>query len=448
MRRPSNFFLTLAGVGGCLLAILCVAIIIFGFVIARQQNFSLLNLTSPQTNKIVIVDNELNIALVDPRTHAVTALTKDADGGSTREYDFPTWSPDSKYVAFVSLAAVNNTPDAAVLSIRADGSQLTRLFHTSTDFPVYLYWAPNSQRMSFLTQKDRSLALNLAQPDKENSTQQLETGSPFYWAWSPDSRMMLLHIGGAQSDSRDAHIALLNWQTNAGPSKLALGPASFQTPQWSPDGKQLVLAAADSTQDTLKVADARGENARTVVSYSGRMAFALSPAGTRIAYVATPRNVPIPTYGRLNLVNTDGTGDHQISNEETLAFFWSPDGKYIAYIIPSEAPPNNSSGSAGRARPAAQAGALYVQWRVLEVATGSVHTVATFLPTEKFFAVLPYFDQYSRSITFWSPDSKNLVYSAQDPNEAGNGTIWVVPVSEGSKPEKITTGLAAFWSWK
>ncbi len=450
MRKPSNLFLAVAGLGGCLFLLLCAITLIFGIYVARQQNFSFALPFTSSPGKIVAIDNQRNIVLIDPRTRARLELTKDGDGGVTREYDNPTWSPDSKYVAFVSYAAENNRPSASLFSIRADGSQLTSLFNTDSDFPLYLYWSPNSQHMSFLTQKERSLSLRIAQPGKRDSAQELENGSPLYWAWSPDSRTLLMHIGGAQGDTREARVSLLNWQSNPNPQKLNLGPASFQSPQWSPDGKQVLFAVSENAQqDILKVADARGENAKTVVEYSGRIAFAWSPLGNQIAYIATPRNIPLPTFDRLRLVNADGTRPRELSaeDERALAFFWSPDGKYLAFLVPTDSP-NEPSGKQETARPLNQDAELYFRLRVLEVESGKVRTTVTFTPTGRFISLLPFFDQYARSITFWSPDSQSIVYSARDPNIEENGTVWTVRVKEGSRPEQIGDGIVAFWSWK
>ena len=81
-------------------------------------------------------------------------------------------------------------------------------------------------------------------------------------------------------------MGLLQWQENSTPQKLTQGPAAFQAPQFSPDGSAILYASAgESDQDALYVADAKGANARLIMNYSGRIAFAWSPDGSRIVYL-------------------------------------------------------------------------------------------------------------------------------------------------------------------
>jgi TolB protein len=89
---------------------------------------------------------------------------------------------------------------------------------------------------------------------------------------------------------------------------------------------------------------------------------------------------------------------------------------------------------------------VQLRWQVASVEDGKARTVATFSPTDDFVTLLPYFDQYSRSLTFWSPDSRHFVYT-QDENSSG-GSVWVADVSGTTPPLKIGEGTIAVWSWK
>jgi len=72
--------------------------------------------------------------------------------------------------------------------------------------------------------------------------------------------------------------------------------------------------------------------------------------------------------------------------------------------------------------------------------------IATFLPSDRFLQLLPYFDQYHQSVTIWSPDSQNLVVSAY--NQDRQPGIWVVAASGNLEPRFIAPGWVGFWSWK
>jgi hypothetical protein len=72
--------------------------------------------------------------------------------------------------------------------------------------------------------------------------------------------------------------------------------------------------------------------------------------------------------------------------------------------------------------------------------------MATFKPTESFLTFISYFDQYQRSATIWSPDSRNLVVAAAR-NEGGPG-IFLVEAAGNLQPRYLAEGLMATWSTK
>jgi Tol biopolymer transport system component len=88
---------------------------------------------------------------------------------------------------------------------------------------------------------------------------------------------------------------------------------------------------------------------------------------------------------------------------------------------------------------------IHLAVQVYDLASGESRQVAAFVPTESFLQVLPYYDQYQRSGTLWSPDSRNLVLAGVDAN--GQETIFVAN-ADGSPSRKIADGDLAFWSWK
>jgi hypothetical protein len=82
----------------------------------------------------------------------------------------------------------------------------------------------------------------------------------------------------------------------------------------------------------------------------------------------------------------------------------------------------------------------------MNAGNASTHNIATFVPTERFLQVIPYFDQYHHTLTVWSPDSKNLVVSAYTGEDAPG--IFVVAASGRLDPRFIAPGWMAFWSWE
>ena len=54
----------------------------------------------------------------------------------------------------------------------------------------------------------------------------------------------------------------------------------------------------------------------------------------------------------------------------------------------------------------------YVRLMGCDAATGKTWLIARFPPSRGFFNVLPFFDQYQRSSTPWSPDSRFIGFTA------------------------------------
>jgi hypothetical protein len=84
--------------------------------------------------------------------------------------------------------------------------------------------------------------------------------------------------------------------------------------------------------------------------------------------------------------------------------------------------------------------------KIVDVAAKESKELFTFQPTEQFFAILPYFDQYHQSATIWSPDNNNLVLPLVFND--GTSNIAIVPASGSMEPRIMAPGYLAFWSWK
>jgi hypothetical protein len=134
------------------------------------------------------------------------------------------------------------------------------------------------------------------------------------------------------------------------------------------------------------------------------------------------------------------TSKETVVDQNIAAFFWSPSGEEIAYYV---LVPTNEGGSESADTTAPT---LALQLNVLDVPTGESRSLFTYLPTNQFLSILPYFDQYHQSATIWSPDNNNLVLSFLDGE--GNPGIAIVAASGQLEPRLLAGGYLAFWSWK
>jgi TolB protein len=481
MSRRSSILILIGAVTGCLLLTICLGVIGGAYYLSFSNTNPLAALpfnTSASLNRIVFVGNDFNIYVADPENGTSSALT--TDGGTDHAYNFPVWSPDNRRLAFVGYTFQNGNPtEGALYTISPTGENLTPVYKTTENFPFYLYWAPDSQVISFLANKDsQTIALNIARSDQPDSKQEVDSGSPFYWAWAPDSSQMFTHVGGTRSDSSDARLALLPFKGTDARRALEASPGQFQAPQWSSQGN-ILYSTQNGSEQTIALADASGKEITKLATYRGRASFTLAPDGTDIAYLLTEPETRIANYGPLRVVDSNGKNVRVVSQEPVLAFLWSPDATKLAYLtlsvenqsnfnfdvppglsdppkisnnlpysLPSRSMVSNTPEKFLNAPTSNQGGEAQVQlhWQVWDRAADSSRIVATFVPTLSFINVIPYFDQYANSSTFWSPDSKSLVYTTLETES--NGAVFIADVVGSNPPRKIGDGVIAYWSWK
>jgi len=273
--------------------------------------------------------------------------------------------------------------------------------------------------------------------------QVLGIGQPFYWDWSPDSQSILIHTGGAARINPEARIALLGLESEVTETELDLQPITFQAPAWSPDGERFLLAAdSGSDGEGLLLTDANGEVLDVLSPVDDSIAFSWSPDGEWVAYITEDIRGPGDLSRRLVYLDPNQAEESQsVEQDLVIAFFWSPDSSKIAYFVPQL---NISSDQQVSLR--AQETQFALELYVLDVTTGNSQRLIEYTPTEDFLSILPFFDQYQRSATIWSPDSSNLVISAFD--QDGEQGIYAIDAAGNSEARRLASGSLAFWSWK
>lgn len=397
---------------------------------------------------IAYLSTDGNIYIIDQGGLRKTQITKDAFSDSSKYmfYGLPTWAPDGQSLAFVSYTgpAGQNPTSMSLFTAHKDGTKLVEA-DKSTDPLVFYYWSPDSRKLGFISAiANTNLSFRVMSPDGTNN-QLVDAGSPYYWAWAPDSRTVLAHAG--------TRLSLLQVDQSVVEQALNIQPADFRAPAFSPDGQQILMAVqTDGGKSALMVADATGQNPKTVAEYTGGIAFVWSPDGRRVAYLVTDSS----TSGSPgHLVVADPTGKNkpvELKGSDVMAFFWSPDSKSLAYFTQAQAAAGATATATATVDPSNQAtpttgqSGMLLNLSVLDAASGQTHPVATYTPSERFLQVIPYFDQYSQSLTIWSPDSTNLVVSAY--RSDGTPAIWVVEASGHLDPRFLDTGWMGFWSRK
>lgn len=405
------------------------------------------------------------------------------DGGGSRvaypapgvTFGFPTWSPDGSQVAAVGTDAdggaiyVFDVPNAGAVRVgggpnigQADGPEPVVIYRNADIPPFYLSWAPGGKRIGFLASEPIGLSLRIAPADGSapldgsaaGST--VIAGSPLYFDWL-DAQRMLVHEGLG----RGAFTGELG--VDGLPIATPLpGSGDFRSPHHSADGRYVAFVRSTGT-GTGQLVVARPDGSRShVMPVVGTAAFAFDPSGDTLATIAADLSIDLgqafPT-GPIRLIDPASGAISTLLDRPAVAFFWSPDGRTIAAILPSQpgddTVTSHAPGGSGMvlaaavmprpaAVPAAQLPGTIARLAFIDVASGRIRSERAISLGEHFVnELLPYFDQYARSHRLWSPDSSAFLLPLVDP--IGSTREVVIPI-EGSATRPVAYGPSGFWS--
>jgi hypothetical protein len=417
-------------------------------------------LTQPDSEgQIAFIAPDDNLVLTDLSGRRRAPITSDAfineAQGSRRVYRFPTFSSDSRFLAFVSLNISRNArviTSSVHIAPTVAGPTIRTLYSTTEWNIPYLDWSPDGELIAFLTISPTAGAIRVV--SREGGEPSIfDTGIPTYWHWRPDSAGMVTHLGGRATTRGKANVSII---TSSGATKdaqtvIADLPGAFQSPHWSPDGRYVLLVAYTGGQDELVLADAAGKPICTLQVVEYNAYFAWSPDGRAVAVLDTapsPAGILLP--GEL-VVYDLANGDSRAIHDEASMFFWSPDGQKLAvYSLAFDAQPTplSDGGSHRLSAPAAQQRTVALRIEILDLASRRRVKVADTSPSSVFSQYFPYFDQYSRAVTPWSPDSRRLVFASFSPGDdtAHVAVATLNPTGDAVSITRIAAGVAAFWS--
>ena len=436
------------------LAVLAILLVVSGATLACSLATRLFEgddspASRPTTDGLIVYAGmDGNIYTIDRVGGDQTAITDDASlnfspGETGRIYQYPTWAPDGDHLAFVELSASGQSDlRARLLSVSVGSGETVETFSSDVYLPFYLYWSPDSRNISFLSNGtgEGELVLHLAAADGSGS-HIAGTGQPYYWDWSPEEDEICIHTGGAAADNPEARLAFMPMDEPFRSREIGLQPASFQAPAWSPDGETIALAVKTETGEALVFQERLSGKPRTIAEIDGAVAFAWSPDGGQLAYMASPPEGSETASKELYVVQPSRAEEKRLlASGLIVGFFWSPDGQHLAILKPALPGQGDNSLIAFQ-----QPSHINLALQLIEVESGEVRQLITFAPTDSFLNLLPFYDQYQRSMTLWSPDSREMVVAALD--EQDQPGIYVID-ARGGGSKRIADGDLAFWSWK
>lgn len=403
----------------------------------------LLRFIEPKSGKIVFMSSDGNIYTADQTGGDLVPITTDAElNNSTNNqiqyYQFPTWAPNGSRVAYVGLEnQLQQEPRYSLFTSNSDGSNKTKIFSSTKYLPRNIYWSSDSQKITFLTSEigNSASALQIASVTGSDENNRIDAGTPFYWSWSPNNKTIVVHIPPStiQAYSR---LAFLNLDGTFYEESFPFKAGMFQSPAWSPDGNQILVAAFSETQSDLILTDQNSSLYQKIHSSKGSLLFSWSPDGTHIAYIErlTEQDQATSFLSLVKTTPTDSKISKLIDDKYVLAFFWSPDNSRIAFFVPSML--------ANSEDPEQQT--LVLTLFMYNLKKNTSREINTFVPTAQFLAVIQQFDHYYQTSRLWSPDSRNILYSAL----TENGPKILIAKAEGNiAPRQVIDGYLGFWSW-
>ncbi len=370
-------------------------------------------------NLLVIREADGNLVILNPEKGSRTQLTSDAS--PTVMHLQPVWAPGTGQLAWVRSEIRGSAFSGKVIVADVTGDIQSQV---ETQFPpFYMYWDPSGTRLSllgsWLTNGVSTMALNVIDTDDPEvaQTRLLDTGQPFYYAWAPDGKRLIVH--------RDLNTV---WVGPADKQRLLTAQAAgFSAPAWLAGSEEVVYGDLRDGVATLVRANLETATEEILTWYQGsHLALYPNPLGNRLAIIETPDSMAVNAFGPLYIHFLDQGTLEQITSLPVMAAFWSPDGaKLLFWEVDVEG----------------EIGSFHLRvWDELEIRELTPVTV-----TPRFFQrYLVFSDQYALSHALWSADSRMIAFATR--GLSGEDEIYTQDVEAGTGPERVATGDLVFWS--
>ncbi|HEY53499.1 MAG TPA: hypothetical protein G4N94_08590 [Caldilineae bacterium] len=206
-----------------------------------------------------------DIYVMDAEGGNVVQLTEGEDAFSV----VPAWSPDGTQIIFVSNRTYNIQGDGGHYEIpanpklwvmQADGSSPERLT-TRIGFDIFPSWSPDGKSVAFMTIRDDNAEIYLKRADQEEFNLTNHPAQDANPAFSPDGTKIAFMSD--RGGDMDIYIMDIDEGTL---TNITNHPAGDGDPAWSPDGTQLAFISDRDGNVEIYIMDADGSNVRRITN--------------------------------------------------------------------------------------------------------------------------------------------------------------------------------------
>lgn len=342
---------------------------------------------------LLVTRQDGSIHRVDPES----AETIEVGGASLQGGPVqPTSSPDGSVVVWSAVTAAGSP---VVMISDGEGTREVE----SPTLPFFYHFDPTGTTVAALGNdpEEAGVVALLLIDLSEGEVEVVDSGQPYFLDWHPTESRLAVHVG-------DTELAIV--EPGNPRQRLEVEPALFQAPAWTDDERivaalqraQITASAVEVQAVTSDLALVDGDSTvQRLAEVGGVTQFAV--AGSRVAYIEGETGL-----GTLSVVDLEGGEPQVVDDDEVGTLDWSPDGESLLYQVLDP-----------------EAGLEPRVWDGAEVVS-----YEPFLPSRVLVSqYLPFWSQYTRSITQWAPDgSAFAVADAAD----GEGEVMVQPL-EGDR---------------
>ncbi|MBX2803995.1 MAG: hypothetical protein KTR31_40335 [Myxococcales bacterium] len=336
-----------------------------------------------------------------------------AHGDPEDVHSWPTWSPDGTRLASFRIAKdgsgsrvwVSDVTGVVGAEVGAMGSRV----------PIYLQWSREGDRLAVLSQDDRELVLQRADPIGSDPDTELLRGSPLFFSWLPQGRLAAFVGEGQPAKPR---LTILSMH---GPRRdLPGAPGNFCAPVPLPRGLAYVAHVNQSV--VVLVSSLDGARVKHLEMVDGLVALLASPTGDRLARAISPDGTGSP-YTQLEVIDIETALSVPVTDLPCIAFFWLPDGSGLIVAAKNDNSPA-------------------VTWYRVGL-DGSQVELARLVPSRDMRVYLRFFEQYGPSHPVVDPTGQSLLLCGADPDDADAPSRVVLVPLDGRAPEEVGQGLFA-----